>query len=383
MCHLRGLVLGFDVALSLGTPLWGQEAIRSSKLVVELRIGHGAGDSALSNVADLEVGPDGSIYVLQPMDQLIRVYDRNGTFLREVGRGGEGPGEFRRPLRLGWRADTLWTWDLALNRISLFSADGAFLRAISNRRTGMSFLLSTGDVLQRPDPPGRGLAGGSESSVPLLLVHQAGGDLDTIARFALGNSSMQVAVGGGFLIGRQPFTDDPLWTVSPTGTAVFIVERPAVRGSGEGHFRVTRLTASGDTVYARVYPYRPRRLDDRTVDTAVSALLDGMRRSIPPTAGLAGISEDAIRNVLYRPDNLPPVTRVVAGASETLWLMREAGLGDSVTWDVLNEEGVIVAALAVPTRMQLLRAEPDLAWGLERGLDDVPYVVRYRVEPAR
>ena len=53
--------------------------------------------------------------------------------------------------------------------------------------------------------------------------------------------------------------------------------------------------------------------------------------------------------------------------------------------DVLVEDGVIRAVgtgLAVPEGARVIEADGPFVWALVRDLDDLPAVVRFRVEPA-
>jgi streptogramin lyase len=66
----------------------------------------------LGNVRDIEVGPDGTVYVLDGSAMAVRVFGPRGEFLRSIGRGGEGPGEFRRPMQIIIAPDGgLWVYD--------------------------------------------------------------------------------------------------------------------------------------------------------------------------------------------------------------------------------------------------------------------------------
>lgn len=72
---------------------------------------------------------DGGFAVLEQVPAEIRVFDSSGQFLRRVGRGGDGPGEFRSPLGLAVLAgDTLLVWDRGARRLSWFSVDGTLER---------------------------------------------------------------------------------------------------------------------------------------------------------------------------------------------------------------------------------------------------------------
>jgi len=71
---------------------------------------------------------DEEILVLDTQVPIIRVYDHDGTFLRNIGRGGQGPGEYARPFSIGAdAAGRLFVADPGNGRISLYSIDGQYL----------------------------------------------------------------------------------------------------------------------------------------------------------------------------------------------------------------------------------------------------------------
>ncbi len=67
------------------------------RLVEELRLGEvdGAGPEVFGNVHEVTVDGRGNIYVLDVGSKEVRVFDREGLHLRNIARGGEGPGEVR------------------------------------------------------------------------------------------------------------------------------------------------------------------------------------------------------------------------------------------------------------------------------------------------
>lgn len=76
-------------------------------------------------VADLELGEDGSLFVLDAMSRTIRVFGRDGVEAREFGRRGQGPGEFEQPGKLLWGPEgNLWVLDLRNGRLTAFSPEG-------------------------------------------------------------------------------------------------------------------------------------------------------------------------------------------------------------------------------------------------------------------
>lgn len=95
-----------------------------------LRLGSAFGDDAFGRVMDVELGPTGRIYVADDLSWNVVVFDAAGRLLRRVGRRGRGPGEFERPWYLAVdRYDSLFVWDGALARISVFGPDFRFARS--------------------------------------------------------------------------------------------------------------------------------------------------------------------------------------------------------------------------------------------------------------
>ena len=62
----------------------------------------------------------------------VRIFDREGRYLRSMGRSGEGPGEFRDLWKL-WvmPGDTLWVGDYRPWRYNIFTARGEFVRQMN------------------------------------------------------------------------------------------------------------------------------------------------------------------------------------------------------------------------------------------------------------
>ena len=112
-------------------------AVREGKtleLVEELRIGAALSDAAdapelFGRVLFLSVDEDENTYVADYRSNEIRVFGREGNFVRTIGRNGEGPGEFGRLAGIVWdRANrVLWTVDIRALRFSAFDARGRVL----------------------------------------------------------------------------------------------------------------------------------------------------------------------------------------------------------------------------------------------------------------
>ena len=75
---------------------------------------------------------DGSVAVVDPTVDQVRIFDETGQHLRSLGRLGDGPGEFKNAWLVWVRpGDTLWVGDYRPWRYNVFAADGAWSRAVA------------------------------------------------------------------------------------------------------------------------------------------------------------------------------------------------------------------------------------------------------------
>ena len=242
------------------------------RLVEELRLGNVVGDGpeGFGNVHDLAVDPAGRIYVLDVGSKEVRVFGRDGTYLRMMARDGEGPGEIRyRRIpyqRITWRApDQLWIGDgfqlkvldtlgKELRRYVWYRHPGATLpgeaqlirRVVAAGLDGsvFSFRSVTPEVSweEIEYPEYRYLVRSPVSADHEMLPG------DTLAIETLTRRDAASPAGGDprttrggtmSLLWTQPANPRLAWTVEPDGT-VWLAHR--------SRYRFDRLTFAGDTI---------------------------------------------------------------------------------------------------------------------------------------
>lgn len=116
-------------------------------LVEDLSIGGGGNpDESLSQVSTFVVDGEGGVFALDFKEQKIKVFDKAGKFVRQMGKPGQGPGELGMATGIQLMADnTLVVEDATNRRLALFKPTGEFLKNISIAgMTGLVNILMDG-----------------------------------------------------------------------------------------------------------------------------------------------------------------------------------------------------------------------------------------------
>lgn len=110
-------------------PLTAQRGLPTWRATAVWRIDGTESGEPFADVRDYVVSTEGTLWLLEAKDQLIRRFDGNGKALATAGRKGSGPGEMRRANGLLVRRDgSVWVNDPGNGRLSEFSATGTFTR---------------------------------------------------------------------------------------------------------------------------------------------------------------------------------------------------------------------------------------------------------------
>ena len=85
--------------------------------------------SLITRVGNCFIGPGGLIFIGDTGSPRVLVFNTDGSFLREIGQRGAGPGEFRAVRLHGIIRGNVAVSDNRLRRTSLFNIDGSFIRS--------------------------------------------------------------------------------------------------------------------------------------------------------------------------------------------------------------------------------------------------------------
>jgi hypothetical protein len=338
----------------------------------------------------IAVRSDDRVFVATDVGPRIVEFDKEGKFIRTIGGPGEGPGEFRNALEIGFLGDSLWVYDPRLARVSIFSPTGEFAGILVSQdvllRLGTRFrvrgVLSDGRIVGS-ESFSRGPVGG-EGVVPLVAVKVVSGPegtvVDTLAqlfdrdpRWVLRLPSGQSVIAGSDL------QQSAVWSVQGDGGGIAIAHQPQAMRAGSSHFTLETVDLAGESTLLLTVPFESIPLTRSLRQGIVSVFLERFERTIG-----AGVSTSALRSAidesLQLPEILPPVSRLISGRDGTMWVEREFSVAQAGNrWDVFARDGTHVAVLTVPGRVTIGAVSRETAWGIKRDDLDVPSLCRFRV----
>lgn len=119
-----------DGVKTITNPDYPRDGMVKYDLVEEINIGIEEGDEnyILNRPQDVKVSDNGTIYILDWGDVNIKVYDKNGKYLRTIGRQGQGPGEFDTPCDFDIGTDgNIYLLDSRNARVEIADTNGVYV----------------------------------------------------------------------------------------------------------------------------------------------------------------------------------------------------------------------------------------------------------------
>lgn len=93
------------------------------------------GDTLFIGIDDIEVRDNGNLIISEVMRGVVTELSPDGSFLRRIGRQGDGPGEFRRPLMIEMIGDSLFLFDNLNSRLSIYGEAGEYTKSVSTEHS--------------------------------------------------------------------------------------------------------------------------------------------------------------------------------------------------------------------------------------------------------
>lgn len=298
----------------------------------------------------VRLGPHGQIVVLDAVARVLRVFDGQGHFVRNIGRPGPGPGELMSALAMAWdRQNRLWIAESFNGRYSVFDSSGVFIKTVPRPLQG-----AAGRQYLVFDAPDSFIDEGS--GLVLARVDTAGTFRDTLAplpRWSGGDLGIPFPMPSGFDTSVLGYLPRVVWTVAPDGTIWF---------AQSGELRLVQRTPLGDTLRIIDTQHRNGRLD-RSLERTVHR-------------EFAEVGVDPSKYELVWP--MVQAIHVLDDGHVLVQIMTEPGR-DGNTIDVFDPDGRFLGTLDSPIRINRLGTPAlvgDTIVSVVLGDLDVPYVVR-------
>ena len=353
-----------------------------------------AGDALFSRVPYLRVSPDGSrVFVVEPSEAKVTVWDPEGSLLLDLGRSGQGPGDFVGPYRVHIDDSGFHVRDS--QRFSFFSTAGDLLRTVPGPPTLVRYqgffvradaVLADGTYLGFPNIPAHVVLGmwGDDPSdkLPLLRIEQSSGEWSLKPLFSVDvrNGILGIAhpdgVAVGVQFGAQPFGDADLYEFDP-GTGTVVVIR---RNTGAGVAEIVEASAAGDTVWQRALRLEPVVLSPAAAEQAVEALVESYREGQQLSYATA---REAVEDALYVPEFYPSVESFRLASSGQVWLRSWERSDTLRAWYSIGrgDNDSAPRRVLLPEWLDVMDGTETHVWGVWLDSLDINYVVGRRLLP--
>lgn len=325
----------------------------------------GADHEMFGEIAGVVFDAQENLYVLDRQSNRIIVYDRNGRFLRQISKRGQGPGELISPLQLVMGGDgTLIVSDPGRFGYSIFRTDGTFVRNVRVESVlfsprGIAWHPRNGVIgafMQRPgDRPGTQIS----TAEPLMFVPLGGGEPTRVftlpSRDQVTQNSTPAGEGGvNVRMTRRPppaFSPVTMFDVLPDGNVAL---------SFTSGYTVRIVDLNGQTLRYLQRPMRPRLTTDRDREQARVARREQMasgrgqiRISMGGPAGGGGggrgepgrgnpdpAQMERMMGEMEFADTIPALQGLRVTPSGKLWIERTGqNVGDPGPVDVVTPQG--------------------------------------------
>ena len=316
----------------------------------------------------------GEIVVANGGSSELRVFDASGNHLKTFGRVGAGPGEFEALSWIGRSGDSVYLYDYALMRVSVFSVrdgiHGSALAAKAPRRQFLPLLrLSSGRYLvkQLKTPSMRRADGTFRDSTMLGIVQPSlqvpvhwFGPFPAMTHLALNPANEESARSVGiYRLGPRTFwavVGDSIWIGDSSGDELILVDE------------------RGRTVRSIVLGWHAQEFDREALQRQAARELTLLRSSRDSTAVAARYE----RKYLARFQ--PVFENLLSTVDGNLWVERfRTEPATAAIALVVSPTGRRIAELRVPPRFRVSEVGDDYVAGVHTAEDGAQSVRLYRL----
>jgi hypothetical protein len=290
---------------------------------------------------------EGRAYVVDEPPVSIKVFDSTGTFVRAIGRNGEGPGEYRQP-RIAVQHGEIYVEDSRLRRISVFDTSGAFIRSFhAESNAGGSDGLAIDDSsriwlrIYHPDPP--------DEAITFVRYDTIGTLLDTLRLRQWHDPAVWVVEqGGGRATYSIPGGPWELASVTPAG---------AMLRGWSGAYTVAVQPSFADTALLISRDWAPVKIPEAERVERFEQFSGRVSRFLSPDVVKAAF------HLYDMPTEQPPMKDLDVDPAGRIWVHTASVDTTASYYDVFSPSGIWQGSVRAPWR-----ASAAVVW---RGADRV------------
>lgn len=329
--------------------------------------------------------PDGRVLVTDRLDKGVVVVDFAANTVRQVGRTGRGPAEYRLPTTLkAVPGDSTLLSDEGNSRLAIIGPDLRIHRSFTLLLPGISFPMGARGMdpqgrfyLQIPawmDGPRR-----PNDSVVVVRFDPRAQRVDTLLRV---QGSTALPPGPRYGMGWVVFAPQDVWSVTRDG-------RIAVVRSSDYHVewyepngrivrgppvRFERLAVTWDDRIAFVRHFLENsNIGGRGAEAGLSAVPASMMEE-------GSIREMATKNTFAEAKAAFTDAAPLIAPEGTLWVERSRRPGEAQLWDVFDSTGALVSRVRLPAKRHLGGLGVKVLYAIATDEDGVQQLERYRRE---
>jgi hypothetical protein len=302
---------GARVVKNPAEPLYGEFVF---DLKEDLRLGGDPAKEAsyFPKGAQLAVDAAANLYVTDRGNRRVQMFDKNGAFVRTVGRQGQGPGEYSYPSGVQFDADGN-VWVDAGSKWVVFSKDGLFLKNIVVGKFMQQRMLGPGGSFIGTTQPS---AAQGDPKHELVRVEPDGKNFRTVAEFRGELSRVKRAISYHWYSSSILF--------APMGQDAFVY-------GFSDEYRLYAADAEGKTTLVMTKDEKPQSISGSEKDETRKNGVWAVTGSNNPEEGI------------FFPDHRPYFRRLIADDAGRIYVFRFKSILEkdaSMRVDVFSRDGI-------------------------------------------
>lgn len=346
------------------------ESAYAMELIPEQAFGKN-GEPFLTKVTGFVIDANGRVIIWNVdsnYDQILYVFNTDGTYHKTLGRQGKGPGEYGHIVGIQAKAEKIFVLDFTSQRLNEYSVfDYSFLDSKPFERWNSGDEFQFGYVQARKD--GNYLVTFSDTPSRLGRLETKFQVMDSMGKSVSNFETLIFPDGFRIKVGQAMQPTMPVAFLGKTIT--HLTDEDELFAAWSKDFLIRKYDANGAYQSAIYYPVQGLPFDLQAYTST---------RVFSPKAGdiekaFANMDQDL-------PERLPVIEKLMVDDENRIWVAVPMGIeSDDYEWWILKESGELLAKLQLPKAQPIFEVRNGYLYSKmvdeETGSE---YVVKYRIE---